>query len=118
VVSVASTTVATAFEVAIGTIHFHCATVATDYSFKMGLVVSSRSCHEWERGVMRERVERTKQQVTVDVFFLLVMAGKYLKAWLLHYLKNPVCWWHMFLMQGNFYADYGHVGAKPVGCLE
>jgi hypothetical protein len=69
VVSVASTTVATAFEVAIGTIHFHCATVATDYSFKMGLVVSSRSCHEWERGVMRERVERTKQPVTVDVFF-------------------------------------------------
>jgi hypothetical protein len=70
-----------------------------------------------ERSYERESREN---EATGDsgCFFLLVMAGKYLKAWLLHYLKNPVCWWHMFLMQGNFYADYGHVGAKPVGCLE
>ena len=59
-------------KLAIGTINFHCATIATDYSFKMGVVVSSRSCHEWERGVMRGRVERTKQQVTVDGLEMVV----------------------------------------------
>lgn len=69
-VSVASTTVATAFEVAIGTIHFHCATVATDYSFKMGLVVSSRSCHEWERGVMRESRENEATGDSGSFFFI------------------------------------------------